>query len=141
MGRRGRTSTAAFDLARERERRATRDAGRPEAPKELTEEQAAEWRLIVARMPADWFPRETHPLLAQYCRCAASVRRLGKVRDRLERAKRFDLDMYERVAKLIGREAQQLASLATKMRLSQHATYDKKKSKGPSIRPPWEEED
>jgi ribosome biogenesis SPOUT family RNA methylase Rps3 len=118
-------------------------ARRPEPPRDLTPEQAVEWRAIVAGMPADWFRRETYPLLSQYCRCAVSVRKLGKVRDQLERAKRFNVTMYERVAKLIGREAQQLQSLATKMRLSQHASYDKKKSKGPSSSapPPWEDED
>lgn len=142
MGRRGRQSAAAFDLERERARRTVVGAKRPEPPEELTDDQATEWRSIVARMPADWFPRETHPLLAQYCRCAVSARRLGGVRDRLEKAKKFDIDMYERVAKLIGRETQQLASLATKMRLSQHATYDKKKSKGAAaVPPPWEDEE
>jgi len=130
-------SAAALELVRP-SRKAARD-NRPAAPPDLSAEQAAEWDAIVARCSADWFPRETFPLLSQYCRLAVSVRRLGKVREKLECAKRFDLTTYERVSKLLGRDTQLLASLATKMRLSQHATYDKKKSKGPTLPAPWEE--
>jgi len=34
----------------------------------LTDEQAEEWRAVVSRMAADWFPRETHGMLLAYCR-------------------------------------------------------------------------
>lgn len=140
MGARGRRSAAALTIVPDRAPSLrVGKSRRPAAPADLTAEQAAEWDAIVARCPADWFPRETYPLLAQYCCAAVSVRHLGKVRDRLEAAKKFDLATYERVAKLIGRETQLLASLATKMRLSQHATYDKKKSKGPVVAAPWED--
>lgn len=137
MGRRGRPSAAALALVATPQL-ATR---RPEAPVDLTPEQAAEWDAIVGRCPADWFPRETYPLLAQYCRATVSVRKLSVFRDQLESAKEeFDLDQYERVAKLIGRETHLLTSLATKMRLSQHASYDAKKSKAPALPAPWEAE-
>lgn len=115
-------------------------SSRPAPPADLTKEQAEEWNAIVARMPADWFPRETHPLLSQYCRVAASCRRLAKERDKLERAPTLNLGSYERVARLLSRETALLASLATKMRLSQHSTYDKKKSKGPVAKAPWQDQ-
>jgi hypothetical protein len=51
---------------------------RPEPPEDLTEEQAAEWSAVVDRLPADWFPRETHGLLARYCR-HGSRRTLGRL--------------------------------------------------------------
>jgi hypothetical protein len=41
---------------------------RPAPPDELTEEEAEEWRAIASRMPHDWFTRENHPLLCEYCR-------------------------------------------------------------------------
>ena len=41
---------------------------RAPAPDELTAEEREEWRAIVNRLPADFFPRETWPLLAQLCR-------------------------------------------------------------------------
>jgi hypothetical protein len=137
MGRRGRTSAAALALVSTP--RKLGDLRRPPPLADLTAEQADEWTEIVARCPADWFPRETYPLLAQYVRHVVSARWLSKLRDRLERARRFDVDAYERVSKLIGRETQLLASLATKMRLSQHATYAKEKTKGPTIPSPWED--
>jgi hypothetical protein len=34
---------------------------------DLTDEQAAEWGAVVDRLPVDWFLRETHGLVAQYC--------------------------------------------------------------------------
>lgn len=137
MGARGRKSAAALAIVPSQPAPPV-DPQRPAPPDELTEDQATEWRAIVARMPAGWFPRETHPLLAQYCRHTVSVRFLSGVMAKIEGAKKFDLEGYERVAKLIGRETQLIASLATKMRLSQHASYDKKKSKGTTARRPWE---
>jgi hypothetical protein len=37
---------------------------RPDAPYDLTDEQSDEWWAVVNRMPADWFPRETHGNIA-----------------------------------------------------------------------------
>jgi hypothetical protein len=48
---------------------------RPEPPDELTDEQATEWRAIVNRLGADWFPRETHPMSG----CSASSGGLSAV--------------------------------------------------------------
>jgi hypothetical protein len=50
---------------------------RPAPPDELTEEEAEEWRAIASRMPADWFTRENHPLLAEYCRHIVRARDLA----------------------------------------------------------------
>ena len=52
---------------------------RPKPPPGLTEEQAAEWRAVVDRLPADWFARENHGLLAQYCRHVTTIRRLARM--------------------------------------------------------------
>ena len=128
-------SAAALELVS----RPSRTGDRPVPPADLTAEQAEEWQAIVARCPVDWFPRETYPLLAQYCRSAVSLRWLAKLRDRLEQANRFNLEEYVEVSKLIRGEAAVIASLATKMRLSQHASYDRKKAKGPTIPAPWED--
>ena len=139
MGNRGRTSAAALSIMPPAKAADAADPRRPAAPAELTEDQAAEWRAIVARMPEGWFPRETHPLLAQYCRLILAVRFLSGVLAKIEAAEKFDLDGYERVAKMIGRDTALITSLARSMRISQHATYDKKKSKGPVAPRPWEE--
>ena len=55
MGIRGPKSSAALEIPSVAD---LRGDARPEPPEDLTEEQAAEWRAVVDRLPADWFPRE-----------------------------------------------------------------------------------
>lgn len=111
---------------------------RPHAPNDLTEEQAEEWREIVNRMPADWFPRETHPMLAQYCRHVVRARRLAQLLDKVESSEEFDVKEYRDLLRSEEEQSRALASLATKMRISQQTTYDKSKKKPSSNRKLWE---
>ena len=100
---------------------------RPEPPDELTAEQAEEWRVIVGRMPADWFTRETYPLLVDLCRHIVRARVIaGKIDD-------FDPEWlvtdagaktYDRLCAMGERETRMMASLATKMRLTQQSRYN-----------------
>ena len=112
---------------------------RPEAPHDLTKEQAAEWREIVDRMPAEWFPRETHGLLAQYCRHLVAARRVGQLVAMAEAADDFDVDEYDKLLKMQEREGRAISSLATRMRLTQQTTYDKSKKKPAVSKRPWEQ--
>jgi len=50
----------------------------PDPPKELSPDEAAEWRRLWATSPPDWFPRETWPLLVQLCRHICQSRFLGE---------------------------------------------------------------
>jgi hypothetical protein len=68
-----------------------RGDARPEPPADLTEEQAAEWEAVVARLPADWFPRESHGLLAQYCRHVCTARRLARMLAEVEAAPELNI--------------------------------------------------
>lgn len=113
---------------------------RPDAPYDLTDEQAIEWRAIVNRMPADWFPRETHGLLAQYCRHVVAARRTAQLVERCEQAENLDVDQYDKLLKIQEREGRAISSLATRMRLTQQTTLDKTKKKGKAglMAPPWE---
>src|SRR5262245_797932 len=79
MGIRGRQSTAALSVIGPDGVETVR---RPEPPDELTAEQAEEWRSIVNRLPADWFPRETLAMLAQYCRHVVHARRIVELIER-----------------------------------------------------------
>ncbi len=137
MGNRGRQSTSSLAIVPPRE---VLERGRPEPPKDLTAEQAVEWRAIVRRMPADWFPRETHGLLADYCRHVLRSRKIATLIDRVERTRTVDVDDYDKLAKMADRESRTIASLATKMRISQHASYDRKKAKGAAAARPWEDQ-
>jgi phage terminase small subunit len=112
---------------------------RPDPPDNLTDEQADEWRAVVRRLPADWFPRETWGLLAQYCRHVVSSRRVQQLVASIEAEKDFDIVAYDRALKMQERESRCIASLATKMRISQQTQYDKSKKRGSVIaRKPWD---
>ena len=65
MAQRGKKSAASLEVVNHS---GVTELPRPQPLEELTDEQALEWRLIVNRLPADWFPAETHGILAQYCR-------------------------------------------------------------------------
>jgi hypothetical protein len=116
MGVRGRKSGASLSVA------VTNLPGqRPEPPKELTAEQAAEWRAVVGRMPADWFTRETHPLLVQFVRHVCRSREVEAVLAEFD--VRSDVEAFDRWTRIAEREGRALSNLATKMRLTQHSRY------------------
>jgi predicted deacetylase len=114
---------------------------RPEPMPELTSEQAIEWRQVVNRLPADWFPRETWGLLAQYCRHVVAARRVAQLVTQAEKTEPFNIESYDRLLKMQEREGRAISSLATRMRLSQGASYDKKRKKPlEPISKPWQPE-
>lgn len=113
---------------------------RPEPPDELTDEQAEEWRAVVNRLSAEWFPRETHGMLAQYCRHVVAARRVAQLVALAERENEFDVREYERLLRMQEREGRAISSLATRMRISQQATVRAERARKPSqARKPWQE--
>ena len=137
MAKRGRKSAAALAVVG---KNGVSAVVRPNPPDELTDEQAHEWRSVVNRMPADWFPRETFGLLVQYCRHVVSARRVGDLIENIidsEESGRW-LEDYDRLLKMQEREGRALSSLATRMRVSQHAQYNHKKKTGSSVSKPWD---
>ncbi len=112
---------------------------RPGPPTELTEEQAFEWQSVVDHLPAEWFPRETHGLLAQYCRHVVAARRVAQLIAGMEARDVLLIDDYDQLLKMQEREGRALSSLATRMRISQQATFHPEKSKGQKVaKKPWE---
>lgn len=136
MGNRGRVSAAALTVIGPGGIETIR---RPEPPAELTDEQAEEWRAIVNRMPAEWFTRETEPLLVQYCRTIVRARRLAQLLNNTEKSEELDVKEYRDLLRSEAEQSGVLMSLATKMRISQQSTYDKSKKKpaGGTTRP-WD---
>lgn len=134
MGIRGRKSAASLTVVTPAGVETNR---RPKPPEDLNPEQAAEWMAVVNRLPADWFPRETHPMLALYCRHVVSARRVAQLLEAAESAPDLDLEQYDRLLKMQERESRAISSLATRMRMSQQSTYDAKKKKPLSARRPW----
>jgi hypothetical protein len=90
-------------------------------------------------MPADWFPRETHGMLAQYCRHVVAARRVAQLVAQAETSDPLDLEVYDRLLKMQEREGRALSSLATRMRISQQATVRAEQAHKPgAIKKPWE---
>src|ERR1043165_4967430 len=47
---------------------------RPEPLSHLTDDEASIWREVVATKPADWFMRDSQPVLAAYCQAVVMHR-------------------------------------------------------------------
>jgi len=119
---------------------------RPDPPADLTAEQAEEWRAVVARMPVDWFGRETHQLLAQYSRHVARARALARQVDALDpkhlTCPQF-LKRYDKLLAMAERESRAMTALARAMRITQRSriraeTAGRASSKAGDGRRPWE---
>lgn len=146
MGDRGRTPASALSVVVESGIQAVK---RPLPPEELTPDQADEWRAVVDRLPADWFPRETHAILAEYCKHVVTGRHIGQMIARIESPESqrepvdgedgFDLDSYDDLLKMRERESRTIMALARTMRITQQATYDPKRKKGTVTAKPWEQ--
>jgi hypothetical protein len=135
MTQRGRKSAAALAIAAP----TIEVVQRPDAPYDLTDEQTDEWRAIVNRLPADWFPRETHAVLAQLCRHIVNARRVAQLITAHLEQTALDVDQYDVLLKMQERESRCIASLSTKLRITQQATVRAESAKKPSmVKKPWE---
>ena len=135
MAQRGRRSSASLTLPTVN----VEVVRRPDAPYDLTDEQTDEWRAIVSRMPADWFPRETHPVLAQLCRHIVNARRVSQLIDAELKAEQLNLKMFDDLSRMQARESGAIASLSTKLRLTQQAAVRAESARKPTLVPkPWE---
>lgn len=123
MAKRGRVSAAALAVVPLAQGQ-VHTIPRPDAPYGLTDREAAVWRAIVDRMPADWFPRETQGLLTQFCRHECTAERIGQLIHQAESCggDGLDIDLYDRLLRMQARESAALKALAASMRISQQAT-------------------
>jgi hypothetical protein len=134
---RGRKSSASLAIVASNPIAAT---NRPNPPSDLTPEQADEWVAVVNRLPADWFPRETHPILVSYVRHIVAGRHIAQLIAKLERAKSVDIDEYDKLLKLQERETRAITACARSMRLTQQTTYLPTKQKPGAVDNPWDDE-
>lgn len=115
---------------------------RPEPPVDLTPEQSDIWAMVVGALPADWFPAESWPLLAQYCRHTIEARRIAQLID--QECARPDLDVatYAELLKLQKAETTALKAMAASMRISQQSRRTDNAAataaKNRTISRPWE---
>jgi len=97
------------------------DAARPAAPEGLTEAQVNVWCDVVLRLPASWFPRETHHLLAEYCKAVTRARFIGAELDRFQSSWLAEDGGPERYLKLSGaadRQVRTMNALARALRIT-----------------------
>ena len=114
---------------------------RPEPPVDLTPEQRVEWISVVNSLRAEWFPPETHSVLAQYCKHAVAAKHVAELIRELESHDQIDVAEYDRLLKMQERESRILVSLATKMRITQQSTWSDHKTKSDGkgkVKSPWE---
>lgn len=122
--------------------------GRIRPPAYLSKAQADVWTQTVAAKPADWFGRESAPMLSMYCRAVASAEHLARIVDKFERRKRLDSDgmhAYGIALASMEKQSKLVISLATKMRLTQQSQYTPKAAgtasrRGGAQKKPWEAE-
>ena len=135
MGTRGRVSAASLEVAKPGP---VETVQRPDAPYDLTDEQSEEWWAVVNRLPADWFPRETHGLLADYCRHVVKSRRVAQLVATTEAEDQLDIDKLDKLYKMAERESRAASSLATRLRITLQATVSEKAKKPMVSKKPWE---
>jgi hypothetical protein len=93
---------------------------------ELSSEERVQWRNFVRRMPPDWFPPETWPMLVQLCRHICTARWIGECLQEMRAglcAKDLvaDDDVMDRVARLQSmhdREGRAMTALMVRLRLT-----------------------
>jgi hypothetical protein len=134
---RGRKSSASLTVVSSNP---TQAFNRPEPPSDLTREQAEEWVAVVNRLPADWFPRETHPVLASYVRHIVAARHVAQLIVKLEKAETVDVDEYDQLLRIQERESRAIVACARSMRLTQQTTYLPTKKKPGPVDNPWDDD-
>lgn len=95
----------------------------PEPLAELSQEERVEWVKFTGRMPADWFPPECWPMLAQLCRHICQGRFIGQC---LQEARAGILDptdddaleRMERLQRLHDREGRAMTAMMVRLRLT-----------------------
>jgi hypothetical protein len=116
---------------------------RPDAPLDLTPDEAEVWGETVDAMPADWFPRETWPLLRQLCRHTITARRVAQMIDAASSRDELDVAELRDLMAMQAKETSALKALSASMRLSQQASYSARgaggeKSRRTTVKRPWE---
>ena len=106
------------------------------APTELTPEQAQIWRDVTETKPAEWFQPDTAPILIEYCQL------ITLSRETVQQLKAAEGKDWRELVKIKESLAKSIASLGTKMRLTQQSRYTPQASstanKKANTKRPWE---
>ena len=138
MGTRGRPSMASLMVPD-----SSKFIQRPDAPYDLTDEQAEEWRAIVSTMDPGHFMRGNYPLLAQLCRHIVNARRLAQLIEQCAKEKDFDRKEFGILLQLEATESAAIMRLSRSMRLTQQAVKrleTTRHPRGKQVKNPWDPE-
>ena len=138
MGIRGRKSAASgLAVVRSIERL-------PQAPAELTADQAEVWCRVVATKPADWFQADSQPVLMEYCRSIVLAREIAQQVNDFDRTKLVDYEgfkLWKELTQMQREQSKLVAMLAVRMRLTQQSKYEARgaatASKRAGLQRPW----
>jgi hypothetical protein len=138
MLQRGRRSAAALAIA-DAPIGELPNARQPAPPSYLGQREAALWWALVDRMGSDYFPRETHGLLATMCAVQIQLdavnEGLMEFTEGLPKTER-KMKRYKELTRLRTAVSAQLGSIATKLRLTPQARYDHHRAMGVANRRP-----
>jgi hypothetical protein len=112
---------------------------RPMPPPKLTRDEGREWKGIVDRMPQDWFPAETHPVLVDLCRIIVNSDKVNAmVNTELGKISPDDKRLSELMKLQMG-YSKSIGIACAKLRITPQARYAqseaKHRDKTPSVRP------
>jgi hypothetical protein len=113
---------------------------RPDAPYDLTDEEADEWRAIVTTMPADHFMRGNHALLGQYCRHIVAARRVAQLIESAAKQPEFDRKEFGILLRVQTAETGSIIRLLRSMRMTQQSVKRAETTKHPTgqMKKPWD---
>lgn len=115
----------------------------PAPPIELTEAEAALWRVIVSTKPWDWFTQDTFPLLKEYCRASIQLDDMAEqIRLNGMPTDKPSASIYKLVSERQDKLRTAIKVLAASLRISLQARYDAQKAgtkgRAQPLRKPWE---
>ena len=94
---------------------------RPDAPYDLSDAAAEQWRTIVASMPAEHFAPSHYPMLTQLCRHKVESNRIAQLIEQCcekKKGKTFNLNEYKLLTKMQKGESAEINRLMRSMRLT-----------------------
>jgi hypothetical protein len=112
---------------------------RAEAPEELTDEEADEWRAVTNRMPADYFGKEHYACLVQRCRHVVNARRIAQLIEQMVGGDEIDAGSYVKLLRAQKEETTAIIACDRTMRLTHQSNVPANVSRIPQVTldAPW----
>jgi len=147
MGKRGRTSAAALAVENIKENNVISVGGDRRPRVEMTEREMHYWRTVMDSPAGEYIHPESHPLLYEYCRLAASCDRFAEMIREVESGDEpmsgRVLKDYDQLLKMRERAGKAASEISVKLRIAPSSRVHKEKAGTLAGRPrgsrPWEE--